>query len=191
MQSDGRRKRSDATRLKVGEALADLVAETGSLPDIDTIARRAQVGRTSVFRYFDGVQALEIELARYLRSVLVERFPWPKPVGVVGQRLADLVAHRSAFYEHLTPFRLFIDAARTRGNSELDEFIECWRFLVRDNLALMLAPEVANNNCRLDELELISSWGAWRTMRAEQSASIDQACERLQRVLLAVLQSQA
>lgn len=174
---DGRRQRSDATRHKVGRALFELVRETGALPDAAAVAARAGVGRRTVFRYFEGSAALEVETARLLSQMLREDLPTPPAEGPLPQRLSAFVTHRCAVYACAEPMRRLIDRARDRGAPELDAFVAEMTQMMRAQLLGML-PELAEPGLppeALTAFELATGFEAWSVLHrslALQPASI-------------------
>lgn len=164
--ADGRRQRSDATRHKVGQALFDLVRETGTLPDAAAVAARAGVGRRTVFRYFQGSAALEVETARLLVQMLRAELPDPQPQGDLGARLSAFIAHRCALYARATPVRRLIETARAQGAPELDAFVRESIGLMRAQLLGML-PELAAPGLPPEALpgfELATGWDQWTAL---------------------------
>ncbi|MDP1026843.1 TetR/AcrR family transcriptional regulator [Sphingomonas sp. KR1UV-12] len=184
---DGRSARVVDGRRRVAAAIFELVSETGALPSAAVLAKRAGVGRATVFRYFDGVQSLELELARMLRASMLDRHPFPTSQGDRRARLHAFVEHRAAVYELVTPVRCFIDAARARGNPDLDELMAEAAFLLRQNIATMFGPDCDGSPEMLRHLEVISSWEAWRSMRDGQMLSVSGAKRDLSALLSLLL----
>ena len=180
---DGRERRAERGRQAVSDALVELIAETGAMPDISLVARRAGVGRRSVFRYFDGVGALELETGRAMRRLFTERVPLPGPRGALPQRLDALVRHRARLYELLTPVRRFLDGARARGRPEIDALVDEGRHVLRAHLRTMLMPELAANPQALVGLDLVTSWEAWRALREGSKLPVPAARRELRRLL--------
>lgn len=168
---DGRGQRAVRGRERVSQALVALVVAQGRMPSVDEVAARAGVGRRSVFRYFDGVEALELETARAMRVLMTERVPLPVAEGTLDQRLALLVRHRARLYERITPVRRFLDATRQRGNTAFDGFIDDARRMLRAHLRSVLSPELATHPDLLPVLDLLTSWEAWMALREGQKRS--------------------
>lgn len=177
----------DKTRRKVGEALVALIEETGMMPDAQSVADRAGIGRRTLFRYFDGQAELEVETARVMRQIATERLPLPKPVGDLDERIKKLVSHRAELYELITPVRRFLDAARSRGNSEIDELIDEARKLLRKNLTEILGNITQGNRRKIDAADIITSWEVWRAIREGQNKSINEARRQMENMLLLVI----
>lgn len=185
-EQDGRSQRALRGRQQVSEALVALIVEQGRMPTVEEVAARAGVSRRSVFRYFDGVEALEVETARVMRALMTERVPLPTADGPLTERLAVLVRHRAQLYERITPVRRFLDAARHRGNSAFDGFIEDGQRLLREHLQSLVAPELASDPGPLPVLELLTSWEAWVALRGGQRRTIPEA----EQILLDALRAQ-
>lgn len=184
---DGRRARSADGRRRVGAALLDLVREQGALPEVAEVARRAGVGRRTVFRYFDGVGALELETARMMRAQITAEHPLPAMTGDLDARLGALVRHRSVLYEWVTPVRRFLDAARAKGNPALDRFVDGARVLLRAQVRQALAPELAGRPGLLLPLEVVTSWETWHTLRRGHRCSVARARREVEGMVRALL----
>lgn len=189
MKSDGRSRRALQGQRRVGEALVALIVESGRMPDVSTVARRAGVGRRSLFRYFDGVQALEVETARAMRGMFTELVPLPVPRGSFDERLTALVRHRAALYERITPVRRFLDAARARGNAQLATIIDEGRAALRSSLRSMLAPELRARPALLRAAEVVTSWEAWCALREGLACSVATSRREVTRLLRALFAS--
>lgn len=186
MKTDGRSERALRGQRRVSEALVALIVETGTMPDLSAVARRAGVGRRSIFRYFDGVRALELETARVMRRMFTERVPLPVATGGFETRLEALVRHRANLYEHIAPVRRFLEAARARGNAKLATIIDEGRAAVRASLRSMLASELAARPELFRAAEVITSWEAWCALRDGLACSVAAARLEVKRLLRAL-----
>ncbi|MFO0595223.1 MAG: hypothetical protein U0228_07960 [Myxococcaceae bacterium] len=186
---DGRTARAHEGRRKVGEALLGFVREQGALPDVETLARRAGVARRSVFRYFDGTHALELETARLMRERLTRVLPLPAPRGGLDERLDALLTHRTRLYETVTPVRVFLEAAATRGTPGVRAFLDEAGELLRENLQVMLAPELRARPRLVTALEWVTSWEAWHALRERQGCARARARREVERLVRALLAS--
>lgn len=168
-----------------------LVAKTGRMPTVDEVASRAGVARRSVFRYFDGVEALEVETAHAMRALMNEQVPPPDARGSLEERLDALVHHRAQLYDRLTPIRRFLDAARQRGNPAFDSLVDGGRKLLVQQLRTVLKPELAHNARLQPVLELVTSWEAWVALREGQRRSAASARQIMREALKALLNAKA
>jgi AcrR family transcriptional regulator len=184
--SDGRTQRSEVGRQRVSEALVALVSDQGRMPTVEEVAARAGVSRRSVFRYFDGVEALELETARAMRAMVTDRLPLPAAEGPLEKRLWVLVQHRARLYEQISPVRRFLEAARNRGNLTFGEFIQDGQRRLREHLQAVLAPELKERPEMLPVLDLLTSWEAWVALRDGQRCSVPAA----EAILLGALRAQ-
>jgi AcrR family transcriptional regulator len=171
---DGRRGRTEAGRRKVGEVLFDLVAEHGRLPSVEEVAHRAGVSRRSVYRYFDGVSALEVETAQVMRERLTREVPLPTPNGQVAQRVRALLEHRATLYERVAPVRRYLDQTAP-GSKSVARFLEQARSMLRVNLVALFPALARRGGARLAALELSTSWEAWNTLRVAQNLTVAEA----------------
>lgn len=187
---DGRRRRSDATRRRVSGALFDLVRETATLPDAEAVARRAGVSRRTVFRYFDGSAALEVEVAQVLAALLREELPPPPPpAGPIALRLGAFLDHRCAVYRRGAALRQLIEASRRRGVPELDAFVAGMVAQMRAQLVSML-PELAAPGTppeALTAFEVATGWDSWHGLSAMLALPEAEVRERLDWLARAVL----
>ena len=188
-EDDGRQQRAVRGRQQVSAALVALVVEHGRIPNVDEVAARAGVSRRSVFRYFDGVSALEVETARVMRALVTERVPVPVADGSIDERLITLVRHRAELYERITPVRRFLEAAQQRGNAAFADFIADGQRLLREHLELTLRPELTTAPHLAAVLELLTSWEAWVALRDGQRRSRSAAERIVQDALRAQLMS--
>lgn len=168
-----------------------LVVKTGRMPTVDEVAARAGVARRSVFRYFDGVEALELETAHAMRAVMTEQVPPPAARGSLHERLDALVRHRATLYERLTPIRRFLDAARQRGNPAFDSLIDGGRKLLVQHLRVVLKPELVRTPRLQPVVELVTSWEAWVALREGQRRSAASARQIMREALLLLLDAKA
>ncbi len=66
---DGRRLRSETSRLRIVEAMIALVSESPTMPPAEAVATRAGVGLRTVFRLFEDMDGLY----RGMQAVMTER----------------------------------------------------------------------------------------------------------------------
>ena len=95
---DGRRARRERGRIAVIDAMFDLLQEGKVPPGADAIAERSGVSVASIFRYFDGIDDLQLQTLERFRS----RFEPLISASIEGDlraRIAGLVGARLDLYE--------------------------------------------------------------------------------------------
>jgi AcrR family transcriptional regulator len=90
---DGRRLRSEASRLRIVEAMIALVSEGLTMPPAEAVAARAGVGLRTVFRLFEdmdglyrGMQAVMTERLGSLLEGPIEAADWRDAINILIDR---------------------------------------------------------------------------------------------------------
>lgn len=184
--TDGRRLRSETSRLRIVEAMIALVSESPTMPPAEAVATRAGVGLRTVFRLFEdmdglyrGMQAVMTERLGGLLEAPVEASDWRQAVDL-------LIDRRSEAFEIILPLQIAADGPRMRS-AALREGRARLVQGQRDALLAVLPAEVQADAELVDALELALSFEAWRRLRTDQKADIAAAravMRRLARVLL-------
>ena len=183
---DGRRLRSETSRLRIVEAMIALVSESPTMPPAEAVATRAGVGLRTVFRLFEdmdglyrGMQAVMTERLGGLLEAPIEASDWRQAVDI-------LIDRRAEAFEILLPLQIAADGPRMRS-AALREGRARLVQGQRDALLAVLPAEVRADAELVDALELALSFEAWRRLRTDQKADIAAAravMRRLARVLL-------
>ena len=165
---DGRRARGYRTRLKVIEALLDLVADGNVRPTAQAIAARAGVALRTVYHHFEDVEALrrlalELDMERHFEIL--------SPIDVnlpVAERIATVAHQCRQLFEAVTPIRratLFDQ----HSSKEMAEGIAIATKTRADHVTSAFAPELRRRGdetgATTDAVILVSSWVAWEYMR--------------------------
>lgn len=183
---DGRRLRSETSRLRIVEAMIALVSESPTMPPAEAVATRAGVGLRTVFRLFEdmdglyrGMQAVMTERLGGLLEAPIEASDWRQAVNI-------LIDRRSEAFEIILPLQIAADGPRMRSVALRDGRARLVQGQ-RDALLAVLPAEVRADAELVDALELALSFEAWRRLRTDQKADIAAAravMRRLARVLL-------
>ena len=183
---DGRRLRSEASRLRIVEAMIALVSETPTMPPAELVAARAGVGLRTVFRLFEDMDGLY----RGMQAVMIARLGGllEAPIGASDWREAIdiMVDRRAEAFETILPLQIAADSPRTRSPA----LREGRRRLVqgqRDALLAVLPADVRADPELVDALDLAVSFEAWRRLRTDQGANIDAAKAVMRRLVGALL----
>lgn len=187
---DGRRLRSEASRLRIVEAIIALVTETPTMPSAEAVAARAGVGLRTVFRLFEdmdglyrGMQAVMTERLGGLIDGPVEAADWREAVDI-------LIERRAKAFETILPLQIAADSPRTRsvalreGRARLVQS-------QRDTLMAVLPAAIRADADLADALDLALSFEAWRRLRTDQGADVATARTVMRRLALALLGGRA
>ncbi len=166
---DGRRARGERTRLRVLEALLELVEEGELRPTAQEVAARAGVALRTVYHHFEDVaalrsMALSLQMERY-REVLT---PIDPKLALVDR--IQLVARQyRKLLEMLTPIRQ-ATMFDQHESSEMAEGLRRARAMRRDHISEVFAPELGRRSedgrSLLDALDLTTSWDSWNYLRS-------------------------
>ncbi len=168
---DGRRLRSEASRLRIVEAMIALISEGLTMPPAEAVAARAGVGLRTVFRLFEdmdglyrGIQAVMIGRLGGLLEGPIEAADWREAVNI-------LIDRRAEAFEMILPLQIAADSPRTRSAALRDGRLR----LVgaqRDTLLAILPAAIQADAELVQALDLALSFEAWRRLRTDQGADI-------------------
>lgn len=183
---DGRRLRSEASRLKIVEAVIALVREGATLPSAEAVAARAGVGLRTVFRLFedmDGVyrgmqEVIGAEVRPLLEEPIVAR-DWREALDIVIDR-------RARAFEAMLPLQIAADAQRHRSRA-LREGRTRLVAVQRERLRAVLPPAIWDDPVRRDALDLALSFEAWRRLRKDQGADVERTKAVMRHMALALI----
>ncbi len=168
---DGRTQRGQRNREAIIDALLACYEDGILRPSVDEVAARAGVSARSVHNHFDDVEALRAEVAqRQWERFAILVTPIDTAL-TISERVEQLVAQRSAFFEGVTPVRRaallsVADSPTIAANlARLDRTLR--RQLERGFAGL--APD------QLDALDALTSWDAWNRLRVAQGCSASRA----------------
>ena len=164
---DGRRARGERTRLRVLEALLDLVEEGQLHPTALEVAQRAGVALRTVYHHFEDVEALrrmalDLQLTRHrenLRSI--------DSTLSLDERIATITRQLRRLFEAITPIRratMFDE----HSSLEMADGLRRSRAVRRNHLEQVFAPELGDNSAGrelLDAADVASSWQTWYYLR--------------------------
>jgi AcrR family transcriptional regulator len=175
---DGRRERSAASRRRILSAMVDLIESGQPAPTAETVAAKAGVSLRTVFRHFEEMENLHLEIAALVfervRHILERPFQtreWP-------QSLVESIARRAEFFEIMAPFKTAIDVHRHRSRPISAQHR---RITVksRDLLAAALPADILADRQTFELLALLLSLESWQRLREQQGMSVAEAQEAI------------
>lgn len=105
--SDGRTARRQRGRLAVCQAMIDLVFEGHTTPSAELVAERAGVSIASLFRYFDTLDDLRVEITQFYFARYEHLFDIPSiGEGTLDQRIDRFVTAREHLHRETAPMSL-------------------------------------------------------------------------------------
>ena len=187
---DGRRLRSETSRLRIVEAIIALVSEGLAMPPAEAVATRAGVGLRTVFRLFEdmdglyrGMQAVMTERLGGLLENPIEAADWREAVSI-------LIDRRAEAFEILLPLQIAADGPRTRSAALREGRARLVRGQ-RETLLAVLPADIRADAALVDALDLSLSFEAWRRLRTDQGADIATAKAVMRRMAQALTRDQA
>ncbi len=172
---DGRVRRGASNHEAIVQAIYELICESHLPPTIDDVAKRAGVGRRTVFRQFEDLDALYRTLGERVLREAMSLIVLAPPSGNLETDLDALLQRRARVFEHITPFRR---AARlVRHESALLQ--EQDRMATMSFRAALLAVVGSHLNREsedtLEALDLLLSFESWERLRHQQKVSVKRA----------------
>jgi len=184
--SDGRARRSERSRHAIVTALFELIGAGNPQPTAQQVAQRAGVGLRSVFRHFDDMDSLYVELYERVQLAALPLLRDPPESGALDERALEIVRHRAAFFEAISPYKRSGDLFRHRSVFLQRQNARTVREL-HDRLVRGL-PELAQAaESFTDALEAALSFETWERLRRDQRLSRERATEAMNTVALALV----
>ena len=171
---DGRRERSATSRRRILAALVSLIENGEPSPTAESIAAAAGVSLRTVFRHFEEMENLHLEIAgmvferiRPLIQQPLENKEWPAI-------LFESINRRATLYEAIAPYKTAMDVHRHRSRLVADKHRRLAE-LSRD-LAVDFMPEAVRQDSQMAELlHLLLSIETWQRLREQQGLSAAEA----------------
>ncbi len=166
---DRRLLRGERTRLRIAEAMIDLIEGGNQKPTAGEIALGAGVSPRLVFHHFGEVDAI-FETA----AILQARRHWAamvtiSPEGPVGPRIDAVVRQRRKLFAAIGPVREAVNL-RASDDPVIQGFIQAGGARLREELATTFAPELDRAGTEagmlLDALDVAAGWESWYSLQA-------------------------
>ena len=187
---DGRRERGRSNHKRIVEAMMALIESGDLTPSAARVAEEAGVGRRTVFRHFDDMDALYREISR----IVGERI-WPivaEPYRDSDWRanLRHLVRRRVRVFEMMLPFRLAANVKRFQSPYLMAQYGQVVT-LEREFVLRLLPAEAMSDRYFVEALCAALSFQTWRAIRQDQGLSVEDASAVVNRTIDALVASLA
>lgn len=169
--TDGRAQRSQKSRLRIVDAMINLVQAGVLEPTAEQVAQRAGLAMRTVFRHFADMESLYREIALRMQAHAQPFMDEPIEGATWQQTLHNLVDKRARLYEELLPMRRAADALRHRSPFLQQEEARFAR-LARKVLQRSVPADLAGNPERFEALDALLSYEMWIRLRRSQRLSV-------------------
>lgn len=187
-QPDGRRRRADASRSRIVEAMLQLAREGMMDPNADLVAERAGVGRRTVFRLFSDMESLYAEMHATMLSRIERIMAIPIEGGTWRARLDALLERRFRLFEEILPIKTAADVHRHHSSFLQTSHATMTRML-REILHFVLPRDVVENPTLFEAVDGVLSIELWRRLRVEQGLSVEAARDVVRRMLAGLVEA--
>lgn len=185
VKPDGRRERSATSRRRILAAMVELIEGGLPSPTAEVVAARAGVSLRTVFRHFEEMENLHLEIAALVFERIRPILDRPLATGEWPGMLAEIVDRRAEFFEILAPFKTAIDVHRHRSRAIAAQHRRI-TVLSRDLLVAALPAAVIDDRQTCELLGLLLSIEAWQRLREQQGLSVAEARGAVLRAACAV-----
>lgn len=171
---DGRRQRSERSKLAIVDAMIDLIMGGQMEPSAAEIAERAGVSARTVFRHFEEMDSLYSEITERMEAEIMPIIQQPFTGAGWQAQLDQLLERRAMIYERIMPLKI---ASSIRRFSSDYLMINYQRFLhlERTGLENVLPDRVRRNATTLSAIEMCAGFQTWRRLRQDQNLTVAQA----------------
>jgi AcrR family transcriptional regulator len=185
---DGRRRRAETNRLRIVEALIEVIREGNGSPSAEVVAERAGLSHRTVFRLFKDMDGLYREMQALMMARVFPMLISPLQAGGWRDRLSEVVVRRARVFEEILPLKTASDGQRARSKV-LQEGHGRFTRMQREMLLFVLPEAVKADPQLLDTLDLTLSFESWRRLRWEQGLSVDAALGVMARMVDALVRT--
>lgn len=182
---DGRRERSADSRRRILAAMVDLIESGLPSPTAEAVAARAGVSLRTVFRHFEEMENLHLEIAALVFERVRPILDRPFEVRTWPHILHEAIARRAEFFETISPFKTAIDVHRHRSRAIAAQHRRITS-MSRDLLAASMPPAVVADRETFELLNLLLSVETWQRLREQQGMTVAEATAAVRRAAEAV-----
>lgn len=172
--SDGRRQRSERSRAQIIEAMFSLIREGEMSPSAARVAERAEVGLRTVFRHFEDMDSLYVEMAERISSEVMPKILAPFEASEWRERFFEHIARRIGIYEHILPVRVSANLRRFQSRFLMEEYRRSL-IIERSTLTALLPEEISRDPVLFAAIETSASFQTWRRLRQDSDLPPEEA----------------
>lgn len=171
---DGRKQRSERSRLAIVDAMLALIMGGKMEPSAADIAEHAGVSARTVFRHFEEMDILYSEMTERMESQIMPIIQQPFTADGWRAQMDQLLDRRAMIYERIMPLKI---AASIRRFSSDYLMISYQRFIHLERVGLenVLPESIRKDSALMSAVEMCAGFQTWRRLRQDQSLSTDQA----------------
>lgn len=185
---DGRKRRSERSREQIIEAMFELVGNGELDPGAARIAEVANVSLRTVFRHFEEVDGLYLEMNRRVKAEVMPIVQSPFNSTTWRDTVLELVDRRSEVFERILPYRVCGSIRRFRS-AFLMQGHQDFVAMERSILDSVLPEEVRSNVVLEAAFDTVLGFDTWRRLRQDRGLSVNQARETMRKLVEALLAS--
>lgn len=142
---DGRSARRERGRLAVLDAVFDLIEEGQIPPDVNELAERSNVSVASIFRYFDGLEDIQLQSMARFKDRFFPLFRIDKSASrSTDQRIEMYVDSRLAMLAEVGSV-VALAGLRAMENPRFNEAYDTIRQMLADQVQELFAAELATH----------------------------------------------
>lgn len=173
---DGRKQRSERSRLAIVDAMLDLIMGGKMEPSAAEIAVRAGVSARTVFRHFEEMDSLYREMTERMEAEILPIVQQPFTGPGWRAQLDQLLDRRAMIYERIMPLKIAASIRRF-GSDYLMLNYQRFLELERAGLEGVLPESVRHNATQLSAIEMCAGFQTWRRLRQDQNLTVEQAAD--------------
>ena len=173
-QTDGRLLRGERSRQQIVDALFKLIRAGEMNPTAQQVAVTAKVSLRTVFRHFEEMDSLRMEMSAQMESEIRPILQEPLKSSDWRGQLGEIIARRVRIYERILPVKVSASLKRFESPFLMDAYRN---FLAQERagLKVVLPNSVIADAVLFSAIEMATSFQAWRRMRQDQDLSAVEA----------------
>lgn len=173
-ESDGRRQRSERSRAQIIDALFALIREGDMSPSAARVAERAGVGLRTVFRHFEDMDSLYVEMAGRISAEIMPLVFAPFQAENWRERLIEHCGRRIDIYERIFPVRVSANIRRFGSQFLMEEYRRNLQ-MEQDLLKAHLPDDILNDPVRFAAIDTAVGFQTWRRLRQDLDLPVEDA----------------